>query len=101
MEQSTLSYIADNGTELQLMRALRHKIADTIDQSASGRDIAALSRQLRDVNDRITELEATDPENGETVLERVRRKAAERRAQAAKEAAADVLPELNDEDDGQ
>lgn len=55
-----LSKIADDGDELETLRALRHKIADTIDTSKSGRDIAALSKQLREIITRISDLEARE-----------------------------------------
>ena len=52
-----LERIAKKGEELEILRALRQKLAATIDESNSGRDIAALSRQLQIVIARIRELE--------------------------------------------
>ena len=60
-------------SELTTLKALQRKIAATIDESKSGRDIAALSRQLREVTKRIAELKEIENE-GETVLDIVRRK---------------------------
>ena len=49
--------IQDNAGELETMKVLQLKLARTIDESNSGRDIAALSRQLREVTAKISELE--------------------------------------------
>lgn len=56
-KEPKLSEIVDTGTELETLKALRLKLAKTIDESRSGRDIAALSRQLRKVSATISELE--------------------------------------------
>ena len=66
------------GSELTTLKALQYKIAATIDESASGRDIAALSRQLREVSARIAELDEIES-NGDTVLDQVIRKHAANR----------------------
>ena len=50
--------IKNNAGELETMKVLQLKLAATIDESNSGRDIAALSKQLREVTQRIAELEA-------------------------------------------
>ncbi len=52
-----LARISDQGDELETLKALRWKIAKTIDASNSGRDIAALSRQMQLVMERIKEIE--------------------------------------------
>ena len=52
-----LAWISDQGDELETLKALRRKIAKTIDASNSGRDIAALSRQMQLVMERIKEIE--------------------------------------------
>lgn len=71
--------IADQGNDLETLKQLRHKIAQTIDESKSGRDIASLSRQLQKVMDAIKELEALEKANAEdTILDIVRRKKAQR-----------------------
>lgn len=57
-----LAQIADEGNDLETLKQLRHKIAETIDESNSGRDIAALSRQLQIVMQQITVLEAEKKE---------------------------------------
>ena len=69
--------IADSGDRLETLRALRHKVAETISKSESGRDIAALSRQLREVMAEIEECSNGAPEDVKenlTVLEMVRAK---------------------------
>ena len=68
----------EKGSELTTLKALQYKIAATIDESASGRDIAALSRQLREVSARIAELDEIES-NGDTVLDQVIRKHAANR----------------------
>ena len=65
--------IVDKGSEIDTLLVLRRKIAKTIDESKSGRDIASLSRQLREINGQITELQETRRE-GETVLDEIIRK---------------------------
>ena len=52
-----LEKIADQGDDLETLKALRQKIAKTIDESSSGRDIASLSRQLQIVMTQIAEHE--------------------------------------------
>jgi len=65
------------GSELTTLRALQAKIAATIDESNSGRDIAALSKQLREISTRISELEAYE-NNDDTVLEQIIQKHAKK-----------------------
>ena len=52
-----IEQISENGNDLETLKALRRKIAKTIDASNSGRDIAALSRQMQLVMERIKEIE--------------------------------------------
>ena len=54
---SALVEYAESGNRLETLRKLRDKLAATIDVSDSGRDIAALSRQLTSVMEQIAELE--------------------------------------------
>ena len=54
----SLEDISAAGDDLATLKALRQKIAAAIDNSNSGRDIAALSRQLSLVMDSIREMEA-------------------------------------------
>ena len=55
-----LEDVSAAGDDLATLKALRRKIAAAIDKSNSGRDIAALSRQLTLVMDQIRKLEAED-----------------------------------------
>ena len=55
-----LASIAQNGDNLETLRALRQTIAEAIDRTKSGRDLASLSRQLQIVMERISELEAQE-----------------------------------------
>lgn len=67
--------IADKGDDLETLKALRQKIAKTIDESKSGRDIASLSRQLQIVMTQISDLEEVrKSREDDTVLEIIRRK---------------------------
>ena len=56
----SLEDVSAAGDDLATLKALRRKIAAAIDNSNSGRDIAALSRQLTLVMDQIRKLEAED-----------------------------------------
>lgn len=58
-----LEQIANKGDDLETLKALRQKIAKTIDESNSGRDIAALSRQLQIVMAQIAEREEETQED--------------------------------------
>ena len=48
---------ADSGDKLTLLKALRDKLAETLQESRSSRDIAALTKRLVDVAAEIEELE--------------------------------------------
>lgn len=65
-----LETIAKKGDSLETLKALRDKIANTLDNTKSGRDIASLSRQLQLVLAQIEEIEAEKKaEEGDTVLD--------------------------------
>lgn len=67
--------IAEKGDDLATMIALRQKLARTIDESRSGRDIASLTRQLQIVLSHIEELERRKQINdADSVIAQVRRK---------------------------
>ena len=59
----SITKAADSGDRMETLEALRHKLAVAIDQSDSGRDIAALSKQLREV---LEEIELAQPEEPKT-----------------------------------
>ena len=69
-EYNKIAEIVENGNEMDTLKALQMKLARTIDESNSGRDIAALSRQLQIVTGRIRELEALENQ-GDTVLDQI------------------------------
>ena len=74
-----LEQIANKGDDLETLKALRQKLARTIDESNSGRDISSLSRQLQIVMTQITELEEERKIREEdTILDIVRKKHAQR-----------------------
>ncbi|MCR4606425.1 MAG: hypothetical protein K5771_01695 [Oscillospiraceae bacterium] len=71
----SLATIVESNDNLAMLRALRRKLAETIDTTTSARDLPALCRQLQSVSERITELEAqqSDDPIGEILKERSRR----------------------------
>ena len=74
-----LAQIADKGDDIETLKTLRHKIADTIDQSKSGRDISSLARQLQIVMENIARLEEEKKiEDGDTILDIIRAKHSQR-----------------------
>ncbi len=79
-DRVTIANIAKNGSDLETLKALRQKIAETLDKSESGRDIAALSRQLQNVLEEIRDLEAAEgiQKDRESVLDQVRARRAKR-----------------------
>lgn len=74
-QYKTVLSATENGSRLEALMALRRKVSKTIDGTSSGRDIASLSKQLREI---LAEIEAikkgTDTEEREqkNVLEIVR-----------------------------
>jgi len=62
-----------NRSELDTLKALQYKIATMIDESKSGRDVAALTRQLLTVNERIRSMDYSE-DYSDTVLAKVMRK---------------------------
>lgn len=69
--EGTVEQALDRG-DLEVLRALQHKIARTIDGSKSGRDIASLSRQLREINEELARLEEVG--DGYDLINELRRK---------------------------
>lgn len=68
-----LAQIADKGDNLETLKQLRHKLAETIDESKSGRDISSLARQLQLVMAQISALEEEKRlESTDTILDIVR-----------------------------
>lgn len=69
-KEMDLPSIVSKGDELETLKALRDKLAVIIDKSTSGRDIAAMTRQLREILTRIEELETqrNTPDEIEAIL---------------------------------
>lgn len=70
---------ADSGDRLEALKVLRHKLAVTIRETKSARELPPLSRQLREVMEEIESItapqaEETEPEKNVSVLELVRKK---------------------------
>lgn len=84
MPSLDLAGTASTGDQLATLELLRDQIARAIQESDSGRDIAALSRQLTDVMDRISEIQRaeTSKRNKDVPLNAILQKHAERRAAA-------------------
>ena len=84
MPDMNLAETASSGDQLATLELLRDEIARAIQDSDSGRDIAALSRQLTDVMDRISEIKRaeTSKRNKDVPLNAILQKHAERRAAA-------------------
>ena len=68
----TLVDIADKGDPLETLKRLRHDLAEAIDNSNSGRDIAALSRQLQMVMISISDLEEQKDNTSEEIEDLIR-----------------------------
>lgn len=58
MDTNTSVQAAAKKSSLELLKALRNKIADEIDDGVAARDLAALSRRLLEIAEQITTLEA-------------------------------------------
>jgi len=73
--KKSLVTVTDSGNRLETLVALRHKLATAIEQTESARDIAPLSKQLREVMEEIDTIkQAEAPQAKVTVLEMIRSK---------------------------
>lgn len=71
----SLRELAEAGDSLALLKALQRRIATQLDRTDSARDVAALSKQLRDVTREIEEYEpSAEMAPKTTALELVRSK---------------------------
>ena len=67
--------VLEDGDSLKLLKALQRRIASQLDRTDSARDVAALSKQLRDVTIEIDNYRAEeDAASTTTVLELVRKR---------------------------
>lgn len=55
-ENIKLADIVTNNDELETLKALQMRVAQTIDSTTSARDLAPLVRQLRELTEKITQL---------------------------------------------
>lgn len=89
-----LASIAQNGNNLETLRALRQTLAEAIDRTTSGRDIASLSRQLQIVMERISELEAQEDDD---LISKIISQTAKVRRANGKPAYSDDFDDFSDE----
>lgn len=72
-EDTAISDAAKSGDTLKMLEALRDKLSSLADKSTNLREVAAISRQLIDVNDRIDEIKKTQRnKQGENPLNVIR-----------------------------
>lgn len=57
----SLSALADSGDDLEMLKCLRMSLARQLEETESGRDMAALSKQFMDVTKEIRALEKARP----------------------------------------
>ena len=55
-KDAKLADIVANNDELETLKALQMKVAQTLDNTTSARDIAPLVKQLREITEKITQL---------------------------------------------
>lgn len=74
-EYKTLSDLADGGDDLEMLKCLRLGLARQLEETDSGRDMAALSKQFMDVTKEIRALEKSRPKpDRRTALDEARSK---------------------------
>lgn len=72
-EDTAISDAAKSGDTLKMLEALRDKLSSLADKSTNLREVASISRQLIDVNDRIDEIKKTQRnKQGENPLNVIR-----------------------------
>lgn len=74
-EYKDLVQCTNEGDEITMLKCLRYGIARQLQETASGRDMAALAKQFVDITDRISRLEKAKPNpNRRTALNDARKK---------------------------
>ncbi len=58
-----LSEIVDSADEYKMLKALRMKLAVTLDRTTSARDISSLCKQLREINEKIKMIEESNQDS--------------------------------------
>lgn len=67
--------VNEDGDELEMLKCLRHGIALQLEETDSGRDMAALSKQFMDITKEIRALEKSRPKpDRRTALDEARNK---------------------------
>lgn len=77
---------AVKGDRAATLRTLRDRLAKQIDETESGRDVAALSQRLVDVLRQIAELEKQEPAQKGTALDELNARRHARESGAARQA---------------
>lgn len=67
-KDARLADIVAKNNELETLKALQMKVAQTLDSTKSARDIAALSKQLREITEKITLLGGSEYHDDITAL---------------------------------
>lgn len=68
-KQKSLEEVTEKGDTLASLKALRRKLAKTLDETTGGRDVASLALQLQKVLTAINELHGDEtPEKSENTL---------------------------------
>ena len=83
-DNTAIAEAAKKGDTLGMLKALRDKLSAIVDRSTSPREIASVTRQLMEVNDRIEKIEkAKERKEGENPLNVIRFNRAEKHAKRA------------------
>ncbi len=77
-----ISEAAATGDRIQALTALRDRLAVDLDECRSARDVAALSQRLMDVLAQIETAQAAKPEAKGTPLDELKKRRAQRTANA-------------------
>lgn len=80
MASETLAEAVRSGDRLRSLHALRDRLAEQIDSTRGGREVAALSLRLMDVLAQVAELEKAPARPKGTPRDEVARRRAERKA---------------------
>ena len=70
MDNSLLS-AAQDGNQLETLKKLRDKLAQTLDETTSARDIAPLAKRFADTLAEIAKIESEQSQDHESVIEEI------------------------------
>ena len=80
MEENRLTQAVEDGDEYDILLATRRIVATQLENTGSGRDVAALSKQMQELSSRIAALEKQRSRGGKkNSIERARAAARARR----------------------